>query len=735
MELRAYSVGRAHAFLLLATAGCMVLDGRPEIHLWPPGPIYTTGWVTLRVEAPHATEARIVVDGTDAGHAFQVGSDFTFYLAPVAGRAVRHRIVARVQYGTQVSDSPAVDVIVELPLVHPPQFTVSPPGGSFFSTAPFAVTLDFDRSIDPASVSPSTVRLMRGYPAQSVPATVTLSSDGRRIVLETSSPLDELGPVELAMDVHDYGGLWASARGPLWYAPALTVGFPSFPPDAVSGVTGITGEWYAGAPDQVDVLIDGVIVGRIATGETLPWDTRLWPEGEHELRLDAPGYAPSYPWRVVVDNTPPRVVSCAPVTTAPDDASVQDGIDVFFSECICWNSCSFGSCRTWTRESPPPDLVLPTTYRFGFPGARDVAGNALPVTDGCTVSYPAWRKPWGTAPLAWGGPGPPEELVILSVLPARADVPDAVDLLYVAPGDPQEPAAVRKVHGQAGGAWALDPSPLNVGPLAPAPQLRVDGYFGIWLEDQGGSWTIRRWIADPQYRSAVEIPGSAGPVEMARFDWAWRPGWVETSAAGIRELRIGTGQDALGAWTVSPPANTAAADASAPALGQQGAAFLETPAGGVSQLRVRRWDGTAGQWVSVGDVLNRDPSIAASEPTLDWSGDPTLVWVEGDRVLARRGDSAGGWSAPQDLLADTGTRAGSPRAFSGRNAPRILFVAHGIDGDRFEVRQWDWQAGAWGALEALQANGTVTSWDMHDWPFAVVWSDSSGGPYLRVYNE
>ncbi len=714
--------------LALAVAGCMVVDGRPEVHLSPPGPIYTSGSVTFQVDAAGATEAWIAVDGREIDVSHPVGQPFATAFAGTAAGQARHRVVARVYDGALASDSAPVDVIVH---TRAPRFTVSPPGGTFFSAVPFVVTLDFDEDLDPASVSPETVRLERvSDPAQPVPATVSISADRRHVTLAAASPLDRLGEVELVVNVRDPIGFVTSSRGPRWNAPPLGVRWSGILSEAVAGVISLTAQWYAAAPSRVDVLLNGTAIGSLAPSSSLAWDTRLWPDGVYRLELFAPGYA-SDVWRVVVDNTPPRLVSCEPGSTPPDDAFIRDFVRAVFSECVCNGSyCDSSYCHLTVSAPAPLGLVAPTAYRFTFPTVHDVAGNVLPAGEGCTVNYPAWRRPWGTAALAVPGAGPSVALGINRV----TQVPDTGEVLFVSPATLLEPANVRRALSSVPGPWDLDPSPLNSGPLAADPQLRVNGYSSaMWLEDINGTWTIRAWAAQPP----VEIPVSTSPVVLARG--AGNYGWVETSPTGVREARIAVGKDSLGAWVISPPANVnAGADAASPWVSrfadlysdETAVAFLETVPGGIPQLRARCWQGgVSGQWVSVGDVLNRDASLAASEPSLAWSSTPIVAWVEGGRVLVRRGDAAGNWGPAEDLLADPGTSASSPRILG----PWIVFVAHGLDGDRFETRAWG--GGAWISRVPLTASGAVTSWEALSSPLAITWTDGSGGPYLMVYNE
>jgi hypothetical protein len=744
MELRANSLRRAQALLALATAGCMVVDGRPEVRLSPPGPIYTTGEVTLRVDAPRATVARIAVDGTDTGGTYPVGTDFTFFLARDFALNVRHRIVARVYYGTLSSDSKPVDVVVDS---RPATFTVSPPGGIYVSTAPFVVTLDFDEPLDPVSVSPATVRLERvaavwppapPAPEEPVPATVTLSPDRQRIVLAAASPLTDLGDVELVTQVRDNVGFLTWSRGPRWHAPSLGVHL-LMPFPVVGGVIVLTGQWSTGAPERVNVLVDGSLIGQMRRDGSLPWDTRLWIDGEHEVRLDIPGYVPTVSQRVTVDNTPPHVLSCTPQFTAPDDASVRDSVAVVFSECVCqWQRCYPARCDP-LLVSPPLDLAVPSAYRFTFAGVMDAAGNDVPPWESCSVDYPAWRKPWGTSALVWEGMASPVDLRFLL---ARI-LPDVADFLYIGPAPASGPASVRRVGSQAPGPWTLDPSPLNTNSLGPVPELRTTYGTAVWVEaENDGSWTIRHWGGQgtPGFGPSVTIARLAGPLELARLQSGEGLfGWVETSGTGVRQVRAALGTDPVGAWVVSPPANVASdADAGAPSLTQSPevvVAFVETPPGGVAQLRVRRWEGGAtGQWVSLGDVLNRDPGLPASEPSVGWNGFISVAWVEGNRVLARRMGAAGTWSPPEELNADPGNPARSPRLMG---ADYLAFVESGPGADRFEMRRWvwsDWTTGAWRALTPLPATGQVAAWDAR-WPMAVVWTDTSGGPYLRVYNQ
>lgn len=747
------ALGSAKALLL--AAGCTLFDTGTRVRLEPEGRVYTQGRVAIRIHASDRTQARLVLDGRLLDGDYPVGVDVTIDLETEADGV--HRVAARVYDGERARDSNALEVVVDR---LPPTYTVAPAPGEYLSLAPFSVAITFSEPVEPASVGPDTVRLVSDpAPGTVVPATVALAGDARSATVSASARLDQIGPVHLEVAVRDLVGhpndapQWA----PAWAPPHLfdrliaeTNPMCGFTLGAWAGAIDIVSWRYDARAQFVEVLVDGTPIGRFSPTQTrVTWDTRLFPDGAHQIGFGSPGFV-GFDWlTLVVDNTPPSVVACSPHLHALDDASVMAGVDVVLSEPVCRGQILQSGCGGQCLAGMADRIVVtpqaeagtritpPFTWTFTLPEVVDAAGHPVAASPACTVTFPAWLKPWGSAALD-DGSGAPFGPAAFRLLVGLEDAGSA-ELVRVATAAASLPGAVEVMRSIAPGPWVADPAPLNGTPFAPATQLRSSGGNAtVWLEvDGAGGQRIRAAL---RYEGTVEtvasIDASAGLVEIGNP--LSSVAWIQGSATGTREVLVARRTPGAG-WTVAPPANVdAAADASDPTLGEglrARVAFVESAPGGVPQLRVRELQDDGLTWISLGDVLNRDPAVAAQEPWLgsdEWQA--TVTWVEGGQVLARRGDWVGTWGQPAVLNADPAAPARAPR-FQNGYPTRIVFIEGGVGGDRFEVREWDEWSGSWRPLASLPAGGQVASFAIYQSPLAIAWTDTAGDTWLRVYNS
>lgn len=717
--------------LALLAAGCTIFDTRPEVRLVPPGPHLTARYVTLRAEGPPGN-AKIDVDGHEVG-SVPVGVDFAidFLNAPDG----KHEVVARIVDGELVRYSEPVEVVLDTVA---PGIRFDPERGPYESTEPFVVTLSFDEPV--LLADPQAVQLVAQATGEAVAATLTLDGSGRSLRVETAVRLDDTGPVELTGQVVDRLGHAAYLFGysPRWYAPVVPVRL-RVPSSSLSGVVQVEADWSGDLP-AVDVLLDGAILATLAPGASLSWDTREVPDGGHQLWADAPGYEPSPILAVQVDNSPATVVSCTPRFTRPDDAAFHRGVEALFSEEVCsdyrWNTCyAVGGWSDRAVLYPPVanwDKAGPLTHTFSFAGFADRWGRPVASNPACTVTYPAWRKPWGADPLPLAG-----ELAFEGV-GYLAEGPDMANLLRITAADEAVPGVVEMLRSLAPDPWTPDADPIS-SPGVVASQMRD----GLWLEtNPDGAIHVRYLDGDGLARDGPVLDSGAVSIALGWNDHTTFP-WIETDPAGVRVVRLAAPMDA--GWAVSPAANVdPAADATAASaaggidLGYgiyPRLAFVEGSAGAAGVLRVREFrpDQQPPAWISLGDVLNRNPAKSASEPLLGRSNwVPFVVWLEDGQVVVRRRDEqAGTWGDAVVLNSDPLVPARSPRV----GLHRIVFVERGPEGDRFEVREWDEVASSWRRLSPLPAGGDV-AWFAVGRPLtAILWGDPGGAVRLRVFNE
>lgn len=731
-------------------AGCTLFDTGTEVRLDPQGRVYTQGSVAIRIHASDRTQARLVLDGRLLDGDYPVGVDVTIDLETEADGV--HRLVARVYDGERQRDSSALEVMIDRV---PPTFAVTPTPGQYASPNPFVVVVHFSEAVDPASVGPSTVRLVSDQaPGSVVPTEISLAGDGRGITITASARLDQIGPVHLEMSARDLAGNltstglwppgWQVPRLDLYFAAGLAVPCGQTLGVALRGHLDIVAYSFGRQDMLATVLVDGVAIGTLSPANPrLTWDSSLFADGPRLIGFESLGYV-GFDWRTfLIDNTPPSVASCAPRLHAPDDASVWAGVDVVFSEPICEGLLPGGGCPPTCLSSMTDRLVVgpgvqepPFSWTFTFPGVVDGAGQAVAPLPACTVDFPAWTRAWGSGPLD-DGSGAPFGSAAFRSLTVGAD---AAELVRVATVGAPTPGAVQVMRSAAPAPWAADPASLNGTPFAPASQLHSgDGGALAWLEtDQTGAQRVRAILRGQGIAQTVTtVDAPSGPVEIG-VPSVGAVTWTQASGTGAREARLARWSQAAG-WAMAPPANAdTASDASQPSAAEGTRlrmAFAEAPPGGVPQLRVRELQDDGLTWIDLGDALNRDPAVAAEEPWLgadgDWSA--TVAWVEGGQALARRGDWLGNWGPPVVLNADAAAPARAPRVT--RYGSVVVFVEQAVDGDRFEVRKWDEQAGSWKALPSLQAGAPVASYASYEIPLAIVWTNATGETWLRISNS
>jgi len=739
--------------IVLALGGCKLLGSGGEARIEPPGPIYTAdGLVTVRVvEAVKHARAELLLDGSLLG-TFPVGQDVRINL--FGQKEGSYSLVARVYDGERAIESNEVEIVVDRT---PPRVSVEPAPGEIVRDGPLTVSVDFGEAVDPASVVAEL--FSDGAPPARVPATAELQPGGRRLAITTASPFLDVEPVTLKVKAKDLAGNSTETQAPwvadaLWWAPTLRVSFLVEPFRApASGVVLLVPEYFQPAGvSAVDVAVDGVALGRVVAGQRLSWDTRAVADGPHEVTFRAAGYRP-YRSEIVTDNTGPALISCAPIGTAPDDASLSLGVLLTFSSEVCaqLGSTEFdrqhcydpwgplgpdGSWSASKRVGPPlPVDALPFSWRVDASAFQDRAGNRAAATASCTIDYPAWRKPWGTAQLAVQDGAPMGEAV-LRFKGFRTDGPDMGYILRIAPAGSVRPGAVERLVSDAPGAWMPDGPALNGDPLATAARIRGPAWAEIDISGRTRIW-MSPWFGPVAVPIATR-EATQGPLVLADAA-GLTVGWIETGTSGARQVQLAELQSETSVTLLplvgntDPAGEVVAASVSADPFAHR-VAVVERLAGGLAVLRVMELAAGAGNWISLGGTLNRDPQSPASEPAvgaLSVDGGyvrPIVAWVEGGQVLSRV-DLGSGFESPQVMNADPAAGAHSPVASS----RHLVFVERGPGGDRFEVREWDDTGRAWRALPSLVAGGDVVSYTAYG--LTILWRDAAGGYHLRGYND
>ncbi|RKH63469.1 Ig-like domain-containing protein [Corallococcus llansteffanensis] len=189
-------------------------------------------------------------------------------------------------------------------------------------------------------------------------------------------------------------------------------------PTYTNGIVDVRLEVTGDTPSSVELLLDGEVLATVEAPYNYPWDTTSVPEGLHRLTARSilgSAIATSEPREVVVDRTPPAVVSRTPAPGA-QDVWVRGPIQAVFSEPIQPGSLTDASVRlkrdsidiSRTLSLSPDGRTLAVSPVTAFtasssaslvltPGIADLAGNSLTApNEDWSWDMPYWI-PWGTA--------------------------------------------------------------------------------------------------------------------------------------------------------------------------------------------------------------------------------------------------------------------------------------------------------------------------------------------------
>jgi hypothetical protein len=762
--MRPHLARLAPILMLGATVGC-----RPgqtyDMQLDAIGSRRTTGVFTVSVTTTAAAEAALRVDGQPLSQTVPTNAPVTLDLSSYAEGT--HSLTAGHPDGRPSGGSRPLQLFVDRTR---PTVTSVPAAGMAYTRPgePFRIEVQLNEEIEPSSVTAATFQLW-AWPAGSIVETIrTVSADRRRVLIEGPS-LQQTGSVYLVLDVADLAGNVGHGYVEWTYTPVQVwlqkpAGKPPVPP-SVSGVVDLVANWWNPLQiPRVDLLVDGAMIGTTGADTPYPWDSRMVADGLHRLEFRTDGL-PAGEALLSVENLGPVLVSCTPRVAPGLDALAAVAYDITFSQPICFRDPSPIACfGSWSgvgemvQTGPEDDLLYtarwawsagaagPGTHPVGFASAKNRSGQPLRGPAECTMTIPEWRAPLGEilSPELGGGGA-----VVLDWSGNQNLAIPQFNMVRIAPPAAASPGVVEHWRSQVAGGWIREDARLSGAPYLAQGRLQSSDGRVSWLErGPEGDGRIRSTKLEAYSdlptgpETLVTIPAVAGPIELAASGLAW----TQLGPGGKRQL-IGLVHSPWPQWTTTPPANVdSSADASPGGWWSVGSlqsfmAYVETPTVGVGQLRVREFKG--GAWTSVGEILNRDPTLEPSEPAVsavarDAFAPPTflplVVWVEGGQVLARNWTGPGGWSTPQLLNGDPAATARSPRFFGSRAV--MLFVERDRGGDRIEVRQFDAATGAWLTLPAVSTGTDVVAISTFSYAFGfgVLWEDSLGVIRLRVKN-
>jgi len=704
------------ASLALTGAGCVVFDSSGEIDVVPSGTLYAIGELRMQVNGPF-DKARISVAGSGfeatipANRMVQVPieglSDGTYRLVVTALDAPVARTTVRVLVSERL----------------PGLIALAPPPGGVAAGEPFAMEATFSGPAFPTLALASGPRVIgRNGAVPSRASTPTANT----VRVETEQPIEVVGPVTVVLSSGPQGSRPTWSLGP-WSARTLAATFLSPSGDVVTnGTVDVAARPEALSPTELELWAgDRYLATLVPPAWSFRWDTRVFPEGSYSLTLRARGYAVSPASRTVtIDRTPPRVTSCGPLASPPDDAWIGECVVVAFDEPVADLapalrvagvprpvSFSVAPDARGVRICPAAVLQaeLPAAQSVDLGPVTDAAGNPLgPI--GCSVALRSWRSACGAEPLSLNGAAARARQVAVAYTASFSlGAPgDSCDVLWLPDGvqDGHVRGATRLGFAFPTPAWALGAAPWTWDTAAIVTDLRLATITAAWAE-AAGVYTSDGHNGVYDLPSAHGPPGSASPALSGDGNAV---AWSEPTPQGGRALRADF-RSPVGFWSVGDgvPTGGPTALAEQPDLsGDSGdgllLAWLETPAGGgIAQARAAEARAAAWTWSTLGASLNHDPSRSASEPAAWAEGSLRFVaWTEGGSVLVRRVDGA---VLPAEVMnADPGRQARSPRfAGSAPGKPLLVFVEAGPGDDEIRTRRWD--GAAWVLVPEIANDG------------------------------
>ncbi len=400
----------------------------------------------------------------------------------------------------------------------------------------------------------------------------------------------------------------------------------------------------AGAsPDEVELLADGVVVATLASPYELRWSAQSLEEGTHVLSVRATLEGrrfTSESHTLIVDRTPPRLVSQTPLTGS-QAVSVHQTVRATFSEPLDSTTVSAESVKLLSDTGviaaevvlesegtsltilPAPLLPADAVVQVEFEGAvADLAGNAVQ----------ALSEPW-----KWTVPGFLPLGEPLSASPTESSQSISPSL--------QIDGAGRPVVAWVGGMGVESPYGVRVRRWIGSGWEQLGGVLEVPV---GSTSTFCSLTIDADGRSIVvwhEVQSTTGSTSMHTRRWngsAWDVlGDVPLRQQGSADLIVSKGNR----------------------QGQIALAFVEQYQGN-DQVLVGRWNGTTWGMLGGGLKVNSSRFVSGIQLAIDAAGNPVVAWSEstsgGDIAAYMRRWNGSSWDAitmpvqtfPGELLID-----------------------------------------------------------------------------------
>ncbi len=555
-----------------------------------------------------------------------------------------------------------------------------------------------------------------------------------------------------------------------WGAPAETV----FTNGIVAVAVSVTGD----TPELVELLLDGAPLVALVPPYTHQWDTASLPERSYSLvaRASKAGRIFNSTARtVVVDRTPPQVVSRSPAPGA-QKVSVRQVIQAVFSEPVRPATISAASVRLTSGSSEVScsrvlasdgvTLEVSLSAPISVPAALTLRLTAEVVD---LAGNPLWEPSdtWSWALPAFLPVGP--ALRVIQEAPgayAPSIQLDAQGRPWVVWMESWSNGTAIRVSRWNGNAWELVGGALNATGEYPintsAPALRLDaaGRPVVAWSDSRYIYVDRwngttAWTRIARLSASSGVPNAVTPTlevdGQGRLIVAWSEGIDGAASIHVWRREDGGNWEDLGTLGAFP-GTTTPSEAPVSQLDRDGfpvVAWLEQGDSMEESIHVRRWNGS--NWEPYGGALSADAGrtdVRVVSLRLDLGGRPMVTWVQAGKTYMRRWNVSswaplgGALHAGQNVM----TTFSSAVDMDAAGSPVVASVAT-VNGDastHLLVQRWDGEQ--WVSLGgALSANPGRTSVnyifslarDRDGYP-VLAWSEFDGSAssvYVYAYNH
>ncbi|NTX40536.1 Ig-like domain-containing protein [Myxococcus sp. CA051A] len=477
---------------------------------------------------------------------------------------------------------------------------------------------------------------------------------------------------------------------------------------------------HAGTPDSVELLLDGNVLAKLVAPYQYTWATTHVPEGQYQLtarvhRGSTTAVSPHL--EVVVDRTPPELISRSPTPGSPEEWT--GAISFTASEPLLVASLTDSSVQLRAGTTPvraqrelstdgktvrvacdeplslPVDMTLDVTEQVS-----DLAGNHLIRPTGVWSWHaPAWRLLGASVHSEPGRYAVSTEQPSLVVLPNGKPVVAFEEWNSVGPS-----MTLKSIVAQwDGGDWRSigPPNTYGSGRLAlgldnvPHFAWTVDRTDFHLLRRDGAAWTPIHESTGNGYSSINRFLFGIGPRGRAGISVTW---FDSASSSSMSSVHVG----GSGPWTeVLPPRRAEIFSLAIDSLQRPWVVYQDA---GSNELRVLRLEGT--QISAVGDSLQVEAgsssgSAYAADLKFAADGTPVVAWRDVSSLYVQRWNGTA-WTKvgnAQSVLGFGFSKQSVSLALAPEDdAPAVAVVQYSMGQEVSELRVVAWDGSGWNTL-------------------------------------